>query len=61
MCGVDPGLCYYKIAYASLCLLNNPGGLGVDWRSMTPNTLPALRHGQRVYPLHSSTCRSRQG
>lgn len=27
VCGVDPGLCYYKIQYASLCLLNNPGCL----------------------------------
>lgn len=27
VCGVDPGLTYYKVQYASLCLLNNPGCL----------------------------------
>lgn len=27
MCGVDPGLSYYKIQYASMCLLQNPGCL----------------------------------
>ncbi|KAI8472644.1 MAG: HAD-like domain-containing protein [Monoraphidium minutum] len=27
VCGVDPGLSYYKVAYASLCLQNNPGCL----------------------------------
>eukprot|EP00878_Enallax_costatus_P003473 GHUV01003686.1.p1 GENE.GHUV01003686.1~~GHUV01003686.1.p1 ORF type:complete len:326 (+),score=73.40 GHUV01003686.1:386-1363(+) len=25
VCGVDPGLSYYKIQYASMCLLQNPG------------------------------------
>lgn len=27
MCGVDPNLSYYKIQYASMCLLHNPGCL----------------------------------
>lgn len=27
VCGVDPGLNYYKINYAGLCLLQNPGCL----------------------------------
>ena len=29
VCGVDPGLSYFKVAYASLCLRNNPGCLFV--------------------------------
>ena len=27
VCGVDPGLSYYKVAYAALCLQHNPGCL----------------------------------
>lgn len=27
VCGVDPGLTYYKVQYASMCLLQNPGCL----------------------------------
>ncbi|KAF8065853.1 PGLP2 [Scenedesmus sp. PABB004] len=43
VCGVDPGLNYYKVQYASLCILNNPGCLFIATNSdarghFTPRT-----------------------